>query len=107
MRHLYFGSPPVSSSRDFGEHLRVQAKKLFSTELAPVTDSTDKYDITKQLDALERLSADTYNRKYTRKLTSSATGLDKDQCSQALSSEFLDYMTETDKSVLDSVNPKK
>ena len=61
----------------------------------------------KQLDALERLAADTYNRKYLRILKSSATGLTREQCSQALSSEFLDYMTETDKSLLDSVNPKK
>lgn len=80
---------------------------MFSTELSPVTDSVDKPDITKQLDALERLSGDIYNKRYTRKFTSSATGLNKEQCTQALSSEFLDYMTESDKSVLDSVNPKK
>lgn len=98
---------PSSSSRDFGEHLRNQAKKVFSTEVAPVTDTHDRPDITRQLNSLERLAADTYNKKYIRTYSSSATGLNKDQCSQALSSEFLDYMTESDKSVLDSVNPKK
>lgn len=98
---------PSSSSSDFGEHLRKQAKKLFSTELVPVSDKADRPDITAQLDALERLASDKYNQKYPRRFTSSATGLNKDQCTQALSSEFLDYMTETDKSMLDSVNPKK
>lgn len=80
---------------------------MFSTEVAPVSSTPDRPDISRQLDALERLSADTYNKRYTRTYQSSATGLNREQCSQALSSEFLDYMTESDKSVLDTVNPKK
>lgn len=87
--------------------MRNRAKKLFSSELTPLSTNGDRIDITKQLDSLERLSNNTYNAKYPRKFTSSATGLNKEQCTQALSSEFLDYMTESEKGVLDIVNPRK
>lgn len=77
--------------RDLGEHLRKQAKTIFATE-----NSTSLKDdqLDQQIQALERLSKNTYGVKYPRLRNSTSTGLTAEQCNQVLSSEFLDYLND-------------
>lgn len=74
-----------------GEHLRKQAKTIFSTE-----NSTSLQDdqLDQQIQALERLSKNSYGIKYPRSRNSTSTGLTAEQCNQVLSSEFLDYLND-------------
>ncbi|XP_068155522.1 ubiquinol-cytochrome-c reductase complex assembly factor 2 isoform X2 [Drosophila tropicalis] len=75
--------------RDLGEQIRKQVTKLIS--LGSISD--DK-ELTRQIDALERLSNNVYAKKYPRTYESTATGLTAAQCNQVLSSEFLQYLNE-------------
>jgi hypothetical protein len=78
-----------------GEYLRNQLKTtLGASNIISVND--EKID--QQFSALERLSNDTYLKKYQRTYTSTATGLSGEQCNQVLSSEFLDYLNDDGKS---------
>ncbi|XP_041674711.1 ubiquinol-cytochrome-c reductase complex assembly factor 2 isoform X3 [Drosophila eugracilis] len=75
--------------RDLGEQIRKQVTKLTSLE----DGATDK-ELSRQIDALERLSNNVHAKKYPRIYESTATGLTAAQCSQVLSSEFLQYLNE-------------
>lgn len=80
--------------RDLGEQIRKHMKNL--TNPASLTSEAAE-KITKQIDSLERLSNNTYGRKYQRIYDSTATGLSAQQCNQVLSSEFLQYLNEDNK----------
>lgn len=87
---------PVDKSkagRDLGEHLREQLQTTFRT-----TDKTIHSDdlFQKQFEALERISRSAAAAQYPRRVhaTSTATGLNGEQCNQVLSSEFLEYLNE-------------
>lgn len=79
------------TGRDLGEHLRNQLKAVINP-----TDVTTKVsdNLQKQTESLERLANNVYANKYKRSLTSTATGLTAEQCSQVLSSEFLAYLND-------------
>ncbi|KAH8382462.1 hypothetical protein KR009_003681, partial [Drosophila setifemur] len=76
-------------TRDLGEQIRKQVTKLTSLE----SGATEK-ELDRQIEALERLSGNVYAKKYPRTYDSTATGLTAAQCSQVLSSEFLQYINE-------------
>ncbi|SPP83788.1 ubiquinol-cytochrome-c reductase complex assembly factor 2 isoform X1 [Drosophila guanche] len=75
--------------RDLGEQIRKQVTR-FSNGLNSEADK----DLDRQIDALERLSSNVYAKKYPRSYESTATGLTAAQCSQVLSSEFLQYLND-------------
>lgn len=75
--------------RDLAEQIRSQIK--VPTNPAVLTNE-DTAKLSKQIDALERLANNTYAKKYKRINNSTATGLTAEQCSQVLSSEFLQYL---------------
>ena len=80
--------------RDIGEQIRKEVKSL--TNPAGLTDEvTDQ--LAKKIDSLERLASNIYATKYKRTYTSTATGLSAEQCSQVLSSEFLQYLNDESK----------
>jgi len=81
-----------SNKRDLGEQIRKQVTKLTSLE----GGATDK-ELDRQINSLERLSNNVYAKKYPRTFESTATGLTAAQCSQVLSSEFLQYLNEDSK----------
>ncbi|KAH8241928.1 hypothetical protein KR038_000778, partial [Drosophila bunnanda] len=74
---------------DLGEQIRKQVNKLTTLE----SGATEK-ELDRQIAALDRLSNNTYAKKYPRIHESTATGLTAAQCSQVLSSEFLQYINE-------------
>ncbi|KAL7729661.1 hypothetical protein ACLKA6_007935 [Drosophila palustris] len=80
--------------RDLGEQIRKKVTKL--TGSASLSNEASA-DLTKQIDALERLSLNVYAEKYPRQHESTATGLTAAQCSQVLSSEFLQYLNDKPK----------
>jgi hypothetical protein len=81
--------------RDLAQHLRTQLEKVLGgTNIVSVKD--DKLD--KQFKSLEVIANDVYHKKYPRKYQSTSTGLTPEQCSQVLSSEFLEYSNEEKKS---------
>ncbi|KAM8705899.1 hypothetical protein ACLKA7_010232 [Drosophila subpalustris] len=80
--------------RDLGEQIRKKVTKL--TGSATLSNEASA-DLTKQIDALERLSLNVYAKKYPRQHESTATGLTAAQCSQVLSSEFLQYLNDKPK----------
>ncbi|XP_034488704.1 ubiquinol-cytochrome-c reductase complex assembly factor 2 isoform X2 [Drosophila innubila] len=80
--------------RDLGEQIRKKVTKL--TGSASLSNEASA-DLTKQIDALERLSNNVYAKKYQRQYDSTATGLTAAQCSQVLSSEFLQYLNDKPK----------
>jgi len=82
-------SPLTQKKRDLGEQIRKQVTKLTSLE----GGATDK-GLDRQIEALERLCNNVYAKKYPRTYESTATGLTAAQCSQVLSSEFLQYLNE-------------
>uniref|UniRef100_W8BCD6 Mitochondrial nucleoid factor 1 n=1 Tax=Ceratitis capitata TaxID=7213 RepID=W8BCD6_CERCA len=77
--------------RDLGEQIRKQVKD-FTNPAGLSTEVNDK--LSAQIDSLERLSGNIYAKKYQRRYTSTATGLSAEQCSQVLSSEFLQYLND-------------
>lgn len=81
----------LSHPRDLGEQIRKQVTKLTDAS-SHNTETTAQ--LTKQIDALERISNNIYAKKYPRRYESTATGLTAAQCSQVLSSEFLQYLND-------------
>lgn len=77
-------------SRDLGEHLREQLKSALGT--ANIATVAGNENLDKQIEALDRLSTNIYADKYPRVHSSTASGLSGSQCSQILSSEFLQYL---------------
>ncbi|XP_026469337.1 ubiquinol-cytochrome-c reductase complex assembly factor 2-like [Ctenocephalides felis] len=89
--------------RDLGRYLRDNVKSFFvQGEITPV----DEVDCLKKISALERLSANTYFLKYKRENNSSSTGLTSEQCSQVLSSDFLEYLENEDKGFISKLIPE-
>ncbi|KAH8398530.1 hypothetical protein KR215_011248 [Drosophila sulfurigaster] len=80
---------------DLGEQIRKKVTKLTGTEASLSSEASA--DLTRQIDALERLSNNVYAKKYPRQYDSTATGLTAAQCSQVLSSEFLQYLNDKPK----------
>uniref|UniRef100_A0A336LYN3 Mitochondrial nucleoid factor 1 n=1 Tax=Culicoides sonorensis TaxID=179676 RepID=A0A336LYN3_CULSO len=76
---------------DLGEHLRAQLKTVLGQ---PNIVRVNEKKLDKQLEALERLANNEIQKKYPRKLTSTATGLTPEQCRQILSQEFLDFINQ-------------
>lgn len=72
--------------RDIAKHLRSLLPALQDT------DADRNEHLSKQNYALERLAKNTYFANYKRTHYSTATGLSANQCSQVLSSEFLQYL---------------
>lgn len=89
--------------RDLGRYLRDNVKKFF--DQGEVT-SLDENKCLKKLNALERLCANTHFTKYKRELNSSSTGLTSNQCSQVLSSDFLEYLENQDKGFVSKLAPE-
>ncbi|XP_060650358.1 ubiquinol-cytochrome-c reductase complex assembly factor 2 [Drosophila nasuta] len=81
--------------RDLGEQIRKKVTKLTGSEASLSSEASA--DLTRQIDALERLSNNVYAKKYPRQYDSTATGLTAAQCSQVLSSEFLQYLNDKPK----------
>lgn len=77
--------------RDLGEQIRKQVKILSNP--AGLTAEAN-VELNAQIDSLERLASNTYAKKYQRRYASTATGLSAEQCSQVLSSEFLQYLND-------------
>ncbi|XP_064549654.1 ubiquinol-cytochrome-c reductase complex assembly factor 2 isoform X2 [Drosophila montana] len=77
--------------RDLGEQIRKQVTKLTDASSHNIETTAQ---LTKQIDALERISNNIYAKKYPRRYESTATGLTAAQCSQVLSSEFLQYLND-------------
>ncbi|XP_053964359.1 ubiquinol-cytochrome-c reductase complex assembly factor 2 isoform X3 [Anastrepha ludens] len=77
--------------RDLGEQIRKQVKN-FTNPASLTTQANEK--LSAQIDSLERLTGNVYGKKYPRRHTSTATGLTAEQCSQVLSSEFLQYLND-------------
>lgn len=77
--------------RDFGENLRIRVKELANP--LNITGETAEA-LSKQIDSLEKLTNNTYAKKYKRIHSSTATGLTSEQCSLVLSTEFLSYLNE-------------
>lgn len=75
--------------RDLGEHLRAQLKTVLGQ---PNIVRVNERKLDRQLLALERLSNNEIQKKYSRKFDSTATGLTAEQCRQILSQEFLDFL---------------
>lgn len=87
---LFFSHPP----RDLGEQIRKHLSKLTSDASL---SSEAAARLNKEIDALERLSNNVYVKQYPRRYDSTATGLTAAQCSQVLSSEFLQYLNDKPK----------
>ncbi|EDV91290.1 ubiquinol-cytochrome-c reductase complex assembly factor 2 [Drosophila grimshawi] len=77
--------------RDLGEQIRKQVTRL--TDASSLSNEKTA-ELNRQIDALERLSKNVYAKKYPRRYESTATGLTAAQCSQVLSSEFLQYLND-------------
>ncbi|XP_055853101.1 ubiquinol-cytochrome-c reductase complex assembly factor 2 [Episyrphus balteatus] len=78
--------------RDIAEHLRSLLPILQQPDRSTTAEQMEH--INKQNDALNRLSKNIYFSTYKREHHSTATGLSANQCSQVLSSEFLQYLKE-------------
>lgn len=74
-----------------GEQIRKQVKILSNP--AGLTAEAN-IELNAQIDSLERLASNIYAKKYQRRYASTATGLSAEQCSQVLSSEFLQYLND-------------
>lgn len=82
--------------RDIGEYLKetintAYKDKKFESNLA-------YWD--KQYLALQRILNNDYKNKYPRTLTSSATGLTREQCNTALSNEFMEELQKEETSFI-------
>lgn len=85
----------LPSPRDLGEQIRKHLTKLTTAEASLSSEAAAQ--LNKQIDALERLSENVYAKQYPRRYESTATGLTAAQCSQVLSSEFLQYLNDKPK----------
>lgn len=74
--------------RDLGHYLRNQVKQSQGIASATANDSHSEL----QLKSLENIANNVHFHAYPRLLKSTSTGLTKEQCSQVLSSEFLEYI---------------
>lgn len=77
--------------RDLAQHIRDQLKLAFAKgEASEVNrEQCDRYYM-----SLKRISSNHYGQIYNRTLSSTATGLTKDQCNLLLTPEALDYYSE-------------
>lgn len=82
-------------SRDLGEHLREQAKILFTVNKSLTLEDPK---LEKQVASLEKVTSSVHQKNHPRSLNSTATGLTAEQCNQVLSSEFLEYLNDDSKS---------
>ncbi|XP_063706771.1 ubiquinol-cytochrome c reductase complex assembly factor 2 [Culicoides brevitarsis] len=83
---------PVDKSRpgrDLGEYLRAQLKSILGQ---PNIVRVNEKKLDRQVLALERLTNNEIQKKYPRRLESTASGLTGEQCRQVLSQEFLDHL---------------
>lgn len=85
----------TKSGRDLGEKLRERLQTL--ADPSAIKTQQESENLNKEIDALERLANNTYAKKYPRAFNSTATGLTAEQCSQVLSSEFLQYLNKDNK----------
>lgn len=82
-------------SRDLGEYLREQGKIWFAAN--NTVTLKDEIKVSSQIESLERIVSNEHSKNNPRILTSTATGLTPEQCSQILSTEFLEYICEESK----------
>lgn len=82
-------------SRDLGERLREQGKLWFGSNKS--VNQNENQSLSKEIVSLEKLVNNEHYNKYPSKLTATATGLTPEQCSQVLSTEFLEYLSEESK----------
>lgn len=83
------------AGRDIGQFLRDFVQHSYKT--GKLQENPQHWD--KQFLALQRLINNEHGNKYPRINTSSATGLTLDQCTVALSNEFLEHLEQEDKPV--------
>ncbi|KAL5275081.1 UQCC2 family protein [Megaselia abdita] len=86
---------PIDKSkagRDLGEKLRRHLQELSNPVIVGFNAQSE--ELNNQIDALDRLSNNVCGKMFQRKFKSTATGLSAEQCSQVLSSEFLNYLNE-------------
>lgn len=84
------------SSRDIGEYLRETIVKAYKDN--KFESNLVYWD--KQYLALQKIINNEYRDKYPRTLTSSATGLTREQCNIALSNDFLEELQKEETSLL-------
>ncbi|XP_076666649.1 ubiquinol-cytochrome c reductase complex assembly factor 2-like [Andrena cerasifolii] len=83
------------TGRDLGQHIRDQLKIAFSkgdSSSQVNNEVCDRYYM-----SLKRISSNHYGQIYARNLSSSASGLTREQCNLALSPELLEYFEEIEK----------
>lgn len=98
---LLLNSNLIFTFRDLGEHLRKfinQAYKENKFEEHP------KY-WDRQYLSIKRLIDNVHKNKYNRSLSSSATGLTKEECHTILSTEVLQELEKEEKSALKKIIP--
>lgn len=67
---------------------------LKTTVGSSTINSVESEDLNRQFEALDRLCRNIYAEKYSRHYTATASGLTPSQCSQILSTEFLQTLEE-------------
>lgn len=75
--------------RDLGQYIRDRIKLEFSTN--KTRSQAEKEECDRNYTILQRISSNHYAKLYPRKLNSSGTGLNYEQCNCALSPEILEH----------------
>ncbi|XP_013193687.1 probable methyltransferase-like protein 15 homolog [Amyelois transitella] len=83
--------------RDLGKVIRDKVKLAFETSDRQALDSEF---CNRQYNSLNKLADNYYRNKYKRTKTSTATGLNAEECNVILSNEVLDYLKEENKGLV-------
>lgn len=84
--------------RDLGQHIRDQLKIAFAKGEATTPPNPEQCN--RYYSSLKRISSNYYGHLYKRSLSSTASGLNKEQCNLALTPEMLEYLKEEDKGII-------
>ncbi|KPI95275.1 Uncharacterized protein C6orf125 [Papilio xuthus] len=84
----------TKGDRDLGKFIRDKVKAAFETSQ---TQNLDTDLCNRQYNSLNRLADNYYKNKYKRLKTSTATGLNTEECNLMLSNEVLTYLKEENK----------
>lgn len=88
-------------NRDLGHHIREQIKLGFTP--GKIQTKAEKEQCDRYYTSLQRISSNHYANLYPRKLNSSATTLNSDQCNYVLSPEFLQQLKSHNRNIFQKV----
>lgn len=100
----YYSIECIVYYRDLGDRIRLCIKAAFNTEQG---FTGDLKECQQKYESLNRLISNQHGNLFKRNKTHSSTGLTAQECNLVLSSDFLEYLQQEERSIFARILPTK